>query len=72
VISRAILGGVPEMSLACKGARVLGELAPGEMLVAIPGPSLAEAVAALRTATDANAGMQQHYETRKRTFAGSA
>src|SRR5581483_9633325 len=39
-ISRAVLNSAAEMSLACKGARVLAELAPGEMLVALPGASL--------------------------------
>jgi uncharacterized protein (DUF169 family) len=68
-ISRAVLESSATMSLACKGARVLAELAPGEMLVAIPGESLADVTAALRTAVNANAGMEQHYTGRKRTFA---
>jgi uncharacterized protein (DUF169 family) len=70
-ISRAVLNSAAEMSLACKGARVLAELAPGEMLVAIPGAALEATVAALRAAVSANAGMEQHYQTRKRTFAAA-
>ncbi len=70
-ISRAILESTAKMSLACKGARVLAELTPGEMLAVIPGEALAEAVDALRTAVSANAGMEQHYAGRKRTFAAA-
>ncbi len=68
-IARAVLDSSAAMSLACKGARVLAELAPGEMLVAIPGASLAGATAALRAAVSANAGMEQHYNNRRRAFA---
>jgi uncharacterized protein (DUF169 family) len=67
-IARAVLESGATMSLACKGARVLAELAPGEMLAVVPGDSLAGTVDALRTAVTANAGMEQHYQGRKRTF----
>jgi uncharacterized protein (DUF169 family) len=71
VISRAFLGGAAEMSLACKGARVLAQLNPSEMLVALPGEALEASVAALRTTAAANASMEDYYDSRRRTFAGA-
>lgn len=72
VIARALLNENAELSLACKGARVLAELDPGEMLVALPGAMLEAATAVLRKKVAANASMEQHYESRKRTFAGAS
>lgn len=69
VISRAVLDESAEMSLACKGARVLAELSPAEMLVAIPGSMLEATVAAVRAKVTANASMEDYYSGRKRTFA---
>ena len=69
VISRAFLGGNAEMSLGCKGARVLAQLSPAEMLVALPGEALEAAVAALRAKAAANAAMEDYYDSRNRTFA---
>jgi uncharacterized protein (DUF169 family) len=69
VISRAFIEGAAAMSLACRGARVFAELSAGEMLVAIPGEALEETVAALRTATTADASMGDYYATKKRAFA---
>jgi uncharacterized protein (DUF169 family) len=71
VISRALLDQSAEMSLACKGARVLAELSPAEMLLALPGSRIEAAAAALRAKVAANAAMETHYLGRKRTFAGA-
>lgn len=69
VISRAFLDGSAEMSLACKGARVLAELSPAEMLLAVPGSMLEATVAAVRAKVVANASLEEYYGSRKRTFA---
>jgi uncharacterized protein (DUF169 family) len=69
VISRAVLNDAAEMSLACKGARVLAELGSGEMLVAIPGDMLEASAEALRKATSANAGMEKLYREKQSRFA---
>jgi uncharacterized protein (DUF169 family) len=71
VIPRAFLGGAAEMSLSCKGARVLAQLSPSEMLVALPGEALEAAVGALRVTAAANASMEDYYDSRKRTFASA-
>ena len=69
VISRAVLNDAAEMSLACKGARVLANLEAGEMLVALPGDSIEESAEALRKATSANAGMETLYREKQSRFA---
>lgn len=71
VIPRALANAAAEMSLACKGARVLAELQPGEMLVAIPGQELEQAVVALRKTASANASMEDFYSAKKQSFAGA-
>jgi len=71
VIPRALQNAAAEMSLACKGARVLAELQPGEMLVAIPGVELERTVAALRKTAGANSAMEDYYTTKKQSFAGA-
>jgi uncharacterized protein (DUF169 family) len=71
VIARALQNAATEMSLACKGARVLAELQPGEMIVAIPGTQLDEAVARLRKTAGANSSMEEYYQTKKNSFAGA-
>jgi uncharacterized protein (DUF169 family) len=71
VIARALQNAAAEMSLACKGARVLAELQPGEMIVAIPGTQLDETIVALRKTAGANSSMEDYYQTKKRSFAGA-
>jgi uncharacterized protein (DUF169 family) len=71
VIARALNNAATEMSLACKGARVLAELQAGEMIVAIPGTQLDETVEALRKTVSANASMEDYYRSKKRAFSAA-
>ena len=71
MIPRAIASAAAEMSLACKGARVLAELQPGEMLVAIPGQQLEQTVVELWKTASANASMEDYYSAKKQSFAGA-
>jgi uncharacterized protein (DUF169 family) len=71
VIPRALANATAEMSLACKGARVLAELQPGEMLVAIPGQQLEQTVVELWKTAGANASMEDYYSTKKQSFASA-
>jgi uncharacterized protein (DUF169 family) len=67
----AMNGAQPTLSLGCAGMRTFTEVADDRMLAVVPGGSLTDFVAALRTTAAANVAMQQFYDQRKAEVAAS-
>lgn len=71
VIPRALAAAATEMSLACKGARVLAELEEGEMLIAIPGAEIEKSAESVTRAARANEAMESYYRDHRSKFAAA-
>ncbi|GIH03486.1 hypothetical protein Rhe02_15530 [Rhizocola hellebori] len=68
-IPLSISDGRPVLSLGCKGMRTFTEVADDRLLAVVPGASLDDFVASLRTTVSANENMEAYYTKRKADMA---
>lgn len=68
VVPAALDSGSATLSVACTGARTFAGIRESEMLVAIPGPALADLESRLPILLGANLAMKEYYDSRKAQF----